>query len=151
MYFLSHIVYNKELQATIGVVGLKTSPVHFYVYLRGHYGKKGRIQFENEFVNIGKGFDWKNQWFLAPYPGIYFISVSGTKDIINKERVTLRALLNGNEIVEALSSTEKTYSPFSFQFSRKLKANDKIELVLEKGIIMFFHFTGWMVEQQLDF
>ena len=81
----------------------------------------------------------------------YFISVSGTKDIINKERVTLRALLNGNEIVEALSSTEKTYSPFSFQFSRKLKANDKIELVLEKGIIMFFHFTGWMVEQQLDF
>lgn len=130
---------------------MKSSAVHFYVYLRGNYRTKGLVKFENEFVNVGKGFDWKNQWFIAPYNGTYFISVSGTKENINRERVILHALLNGKEIVEALSSDMQGYDPFSFQLSRNLKANDKIELVLRQGIIMYLHFNGWMVEQHFDF
>ena len=141
----------KEFETTIGFIGVKSSPVHFYVSRRGNYKNRGSIKFENEFLNVGKGFDWKNQWFIAPYPGIYFISVSGTKDRMYSENAIIKALLNGKEIVEVLTIEEKSYDPFSFQFSRKLHAKDKIELVLKQGIIMSLHFTGWMVEQQFDF
>ena len=109
------------------------------------------IKFENDFLNVGKGFDWKNQWFVAPYSGIYFISLSGTKDHVNSEPVIIHALLNGKEIVEVVSIEEMSYDPFSIQHPRKLKAKDRIELFLRNGVFKNLHFTGWLVEEQFDF
>ena len=110
-----------DIKTTIGFTGVKSSSVHFYVFRKGHYRNQGLIRFENEILNVGKGFDWKNQWFVAPYSGIYFISVSGTKDRQNSEPVIIHALLNEEQIVEVLCFDEKNYDPFSFQLSKNLK------------------------------
>jgi len=99
--------------------------------------------------NEGNGFDWDNQWFRAPYPGTYFFSITGSKDYHSSDRVSICVRLNGKDIGEALSSSRTYYGSFSYQFSFKLNANDKIELELSAGTIFFIHFTGWMVKQDL--
>ena len=132
---------------------MKSYPVHFSVE-RGFqdYGVQGEnIIFDKEIVNIGNGFDWKNQWFVAPYPGTYFFSISGTKDWTTKDiRASVRLKLNGEVISEAVSSDSTRFGGFSSQLSRKLKANDKIEVSMFSGKFYLLYFTGWLQEEDLN-
>ncbi len=119
---------------------------------RGIAGQKFTFPIKDNFLNIGNGFDWDNQCFLAPYPGIYFFSLSGSKILLPpNSRASILVYLNGNEIGEALSSENTIYGAFSYQFSRKLNVGDKIELLLHKesSQVYLLYFTGWMLEQEL--
>ena len=122
---------------------------------RGTAGHKFTFPSREKFFNFGNGFDWNNQWFLAPYPGTYFFSLSGTKgiwsDANTQRRASIFVDLNGNHIGEALSSQKSEFGGFSFQFSRKLEKGDKIELIMhgESAEVYLLSFTGWMLEQDL--
>jgi len=58
---------------------------------RGTAGHKFTFPSREKFFNFGNGFDWNNQWFLAPYPGTYFFSLSGTKGIWSDANTQRRA------------------------------------------------------------
>jgi len=128
---------------------------------RGTAGQKFTFPSKDNFFNLGNGFDWSNQWFLAPYPGTYFFSLSGTKHFAHfsffgnsntQRRASILVYLNGKEIGEALSSQKTEYGSFSFQFSRKLEKGAKIELIMhgESAEVYILSFTGWMLEQDLQ-
>ncbi len=110
-----------------------------------------KIKFQNQVVNIGGGFDWENQWFLAPYPGTYFFSVSGSK-ASDGDKAEIGIMLNGQKesVGNALTSNGWAFSGFSCQVSIKLNANDKIELKMHNGKVILLYFTGWMLEENLN-
>jgi len=112
-------------------------------------GKK--IRYNRKSLNVGNGFNWENGWFQAPYPGTYFFSISRSKYSYTNDVITcIEVKLNGNWIGEAISSGKTSYGSFSYQFTRKLNATDKIELFLKIGEIPYsIYFTGWMLDEDL--
>ena len=93
--------------------------------------------FKKQVVNIGGGFDWENQWFLAPYPGTYFFSVSRSKaSDVNKVEIII--MLNG-EVEGVGTSNSWAFSSFSCQVSIKLNVNNKVELKMISGKINLLH------------
>ena len=132
---------------------MKSAIVHFCVERGfGEYGVQGQnIIFDKEILNVGNGFDWKNQWFIAPYTGTYFFSISGTKDWFakNSVRASVMLKLNGEVISEAVSADNTTFGGFSSQISRKLNANDKIEVFMFSGKFYLLYFTGWLQDENL--
>jgi len=125
--------------------------VHFHVERTTEYGIDGqRIPFERQHLNLGNGYDWANQWFVAPYQGTYFFSISGSKPgaLFKGTRASIVVKLNGKSIGEALSSGDTIFGGFAYQFSRKLNANDKVELVMQfGGKVYLLYYTGWLVDQ----
>lgn len=141
-------------ETKIGFIDLKSASVHFHLQNsrnRGNAGKKFTFPSKTNFLNVGNGFDWDNQWFLAPYTGIYFFALSGVKSKTQEVRASIFVRLNGNDIGEALSSDKTEYGTLSLQFSRKLEKGDKIELVMhaQSREVYLLYFTGWMLEQEL--
>ena len=131
---------------------MKSSAVHFYVErTENSYGEDGqKITFLKEVLNVGGGFDWQNQFFRAPYNGTYFFSVSGSKDEFTfNTRANIHVKLNDEFIGEALSSSNTNYGGFSYQFIKKLKTNDRIELFMEHGKSYLLYFTGSMLDEDL--
>ena len=108
---------------------------------RGTANQKFTFSSKENFVNVGNGFDWENQWFLAPYSGTYFFSVSGSKDSANSEKTEVHATVNGKSMGYTLSSQFTTFGGFSYQFSVKLNATDKVELFMTFGKTIYLHFT----------
>ncbi len=151
MYFIG-----KGMETKIGAVDIKSSSVHFSVSIKNEYGNNNeKIKFQNEVLNIGGGYDWENQWFRAPYNGTYFFSLSGSKNspppfpkIINK--LDIGFYINGQGIDEILSSENTLFGSVSYQFSMKLNAGDKVELIMFNGKVFALYFTGWMVEEELN-
>jgi len=90
--------------------------------------------------------------FQAPYPGTYFFSISGSKAWgKSEERTCIAVKLNGNMIGEVMSSDFTSYGGYSYQFTRKLNATDKIELFMKFGGIPYsIYFTGWMLDESLN-
>ena len=135
MYF---ILYQCSAETKIGVVDIKTESVQFHVQNKGNRhtdGKKFTFPSKEIFLKIGNGFDWSNQWFLAPYSGTYFFSLSGTKSFRNKNgnhrRVSIFIDLNGKGIGEApLLSPQLILSmvhcPSSFQENWKKVINSNL-------------------------
>jgi len=105
-----------------------------------------------EVFNVGGGFDWKNQLFRAPYNGTYFFSISGSKDYNSyKHRTSIFLKINNDRNAgEALSSENTIYGSFSLQLTTKLKANDKVELVMGWGKTYLLYFTGSMLDENLN-
>ena len=142
-----------QLETRIGIVDVKSSPVQFHVEAVGRCGSKehNKIEFNRQILNIGEGFDWINQWFVAPYPGTYFFSISGTKSELSSEpRACIAVKLNGGYIGEAVSSDYTGFGGYSYQFIRKLNATDKIELFFKFGNMPWsVYFTGWLLDEDL--
>jgi len=132
---------------------VKSSLVQFAVegvnLYNSYAGKK--IRYDRLSLNAGNGFNWENGWLQAPYPGTCFFSISGTKDTpTSDKRTCIEVKLNGNWIGEAISSDYTSYGGFSYQFTRKLNATDKIELFLKIGEVPYsIYFTGWMLDEGL--
>jgi len=109
-----------------------------------------KITFLKQVLNVGGGFDWENQLFRAPYNGTYFFSISGSKgQYKSHNRANIAVKLNSEEIGQALSSAWTGYGGFSYQFTKKLKANDKIELFMLWGKTYLLYFTGIMLDEDL--
>ena len=128
--------------------------VQFSVERTGYnYGgdQGGKITFEIQSVNIGNGFDWTNQEFRAPHTGIYFFSISGTKDFgtPDSDRACVSFRINGEGNGEAISSDKTEFGALSYQLVRKLEANDKVELFLKFGQTYTLYFSGWMLDDDL--
>ncbi len=147
----------KQFETRIGVVDVKSSTVHFYVNRGGEDGygpKEGqKITFNQKFLNIGGFFDWKNQWFLIPFNGTYFFSISGSKDSAqsgSSQKTEIGLMVNGKGIGSALSSISTSFGGFSYQASVKLNAGDKIELLMYFGKTICLHFTGFMLDEDLS-
>jgi len=139
-------------ETRIGTVDVKSSAVHFYVErTEDGYGKDGqKITFLKEVFNVGGGFDWKNQFFRAPYNGTYFFSVSGSKDSSYfNTRADIHVKVNNEFIGEAISSSSTTYGGLSYQFIKKLKTDDTIELFMYSGKSYLLYFTGSMLDEDL--
>ena len=49
-----------------------------------------------------------------------------------------------------LSSQFTTFGGFSYQFSVKLNAIDKVELFMTFGKTIYLHFTGMMMDEDLS-
>ena len=49
----------------------------------------------------------------------------------------------------AISSDNTSFGGFSYQFTKKLNAGDKVYLTLKYGQIYFLQFTGWMLDENL--
>lgn len=49
-----------------------------------------------------------------------------------------------------LSSQFTTFGGFSYQFSVKLNATDKVELFMTFGKTIYLHFTGMMMDEDLS-
>ena len=113
--------------------------------------ERGKITFEKQSVNVGNGFDWTNQEFRVPYTGIYFFSISGTKDFgtPNSDRAAVSFQINGEGHGEAISSDKTDFGALSYQLIRKLNANDKVEVVLKYGQLFTLYFSGWMLDEDL--
>ena len=119
---------------------MKSSAVYFYVErTEDGYGEDDqKITFLKEVFNVGGGFDWNNQLFRAPYSGIYFFSVSGSKENgYHANRANIGVKVNNVVIGEALSSANTEWGGFSHQFSKRLNANDTVELVNGERLICF--------------
>ena len=150
-------IFLEALGTRIGVVDVKSSPVQFSVEITDDYGDEGeKIKFKKQVLNIGDGFDWKNQWFRAPYPGTYFFALSGSKINHPKpgdefhDKLNIGVMVNGQPFAEAISSEKTLFGSLSYQVSLKLNAGDKIELVMYYGKSLFLHFTGWLLDQNLS-
>ena len=131
---------------------MKSSAVYFYVERSEEgYGEDGqKITFLKEVFNVGGGFDWNNQLFRAPYSGIYFFSVSGSKENgYHANRANIGVKVNNVVIGEALSSGTNQWGSFSYQFTKRLNSNDKVELVMQWGKTYLLYFTGFMLEEDL--
>ncbi len=85
-----------------------------------------KITFDYAVLNVGNVFDWNNQRFKAPYPGIYFFSKSGSKGHnYKKMRTCIYVKVNAEVIYgAALSSDFTAYGGLSYQFTKKLNADD---------------------------
>lgn len=134
---------------------VKSTPVYFHVEgIKDDSYKEGerlKITFRNQILNVGGGFDWKNQFFRAPYTGTYSFSVSGAKDTSTyNTRANVAVRLNFGEIIgEALSSSWTQHGGFALQFTRKLKVNDTIELAMHFGKAYLLYFTGFLLDENL--
>jgi len=132
---------------------VKSSLVQFFVDRNyGDYGNRNqKIHFDNLVLNVGDGFDWKNQYFQAPLAGTYVFSVTGSKCGHGglAQRASILMLHNGEKIAEILSSDGTIFGGFSYQTIKKLNATDKIELVMQWGQIYLIYFTGWLLEQNI--
>jgi len=144
------------LETRIGVVDVKSSLVHFHVERFGPnacYESGGliKIPFERQILNLGNGFNWDNQQFIAPYNGTYFFSISGTKAWGQDKRACIHVRLNNVNIAQVVSSENTVFGGFATVLSRKLNVSDKIELVMHEdgGNIAYLYFTGWLVDQDL--
>ena len=140
------------METRIGVVDVKSSPVHFNVKRQDNFGGYGeedsRITFSNKLLNVGDGFDWNNQIFRAPFNGIYLFSISGSKEY-DSPIANIDVKLNNEVIGKALSSQETRFGSFSYHFTWKLVAYDTIELVMGAGQVRLLYFTGSMLDQDL--
>ena len=138
----------------VGLVDSKSASVQFHVENVGEHGAGGqkfKFTSKENFINVGNGFDWDNQWFSVPYTGTYVFTLTGTKKRFDGRKASVFVRLNGKNIGEALSTHKTEYGGFSFNFLRKLVKGDKIELFLhgQSAPIYLLYFTGWMLEQEL--
>ena len=96
--------------------------------------------------------------FTAPKPGTYFFSFSGIGSV--NSVLTLQLYLNNNVIGSGLADTTSAALPtFTPQSTLQLNAGDQISLKfsnMRNGYLHdhgnhFTHFTGWLLQEDLNY
>jgi len=127
------------------------------------------VQFEEEVINIGETFDFKESVFVAPKDGVYEFIFNGYKRGFNKEHVLKVSLrLNGKAVVNALAEElvgkhrsgpdidHNFHCPISMHSLLKLNKGDRIELFKNQGNLHVhdlhrpFHFSGKLLFTEDD-
>lgn len=146
----------------IGYVNLRTTSVHFYVQRLAYLKKNGTIPFNMARLNVGGAMNLTTGVFRCPVKGIYHFEFSSLKDNNALSDSYVHLYLNGNVMIG--SSYANKGVPYlghsGISASLRLKAGDTISLTKTSGVLndhkdagyplQFTHFTGWLVEEELD-
>lgn len=138
--------------------------VYFYVQKNSFTTVPGVITFEVARLNIGNAMNIKTGIFTAPKSGIYFFLFSGLKEInSNGGRLEIRLQINGSFNVALAWFSGATTSTSGINFggglhsTLHLNAGDTVALVLKLGVLYdnpwdyYSHFSGWLLEEDLNF
>lgn len=152
------IKYLTDYQTTIGFIDVKSAPVYFYVQRNSDYGSKGtNIPFQVERLNIGRGMEIRTGIFTVPQTGRYFFSFSGVAapvGVVLQNVAWVDLNVNGQKI--GMANCQRDYDTLSLQSTLNLQKGDKVSLYLRQVTIhsdrnMHTHFTGMLLEEDLDF
>ena len=98
--------------------------------------------------------DLKSGIFTAKKSGMYHFSFVGIK---NSGAITLAVYLRRNDHVigQAMATNERGSFTLSLTSTLKLKEGDRIDLYKTTGELyddgdLYTHFTGWIMEEDLD-
>lgn len=147
----------KILEKRYGYVDIYSpSRVFFYAQKTTSFNNENStISFELATVNVGGAMNLSSGIFTAPKTGVYHFSFSGMKDSSDTELV-IYLRKNGVNIAKALGSDNKNSFMASFSSTLNLNIGDTIDLykttgnLLDNAEELFTHFTGWIVEEELD-
>jgi len=130
------------------------SGVYFYVQASGYQsmtGTAGVIRFDKDRLNIGAGMNWKTCVFTAP---LFTIA----KNRYHLDFIVVYFRLNGNQIGYSLSRLGLISTPATLHSTLKLIRGDRIDVykgmngklyVCSNGYFCH-HFTGWLLEEDLE-
>ena len=146
-------------QTWIGQVDVKSFPVYFYVMRRTSFGTENvPIPFEVTRMNVGTAMNVTSGIFTAPKPGTYFFSFSGIGS--PNSYITPQLYLNENLIGSGWTESTTTVEPtFTLQSTLQLNGGDQISLKLNsEGNGSLYddgdhhtHFTGWLLQEDLNY
>ena len=153
------IIHIAGFQTWIGKFDVKSSSVYFYVQRSTHFKTEGvPITFEVTRLNVGNAMNAGSGIFTAPKSGIYFFSFSGIGGA--NSFIFPQLYLNGNLIGSGEADTESTdYPTFILQSTIQLNAGDQVSLKLRSdgtGFLLdsgdhYTHFTGWLLQEDLNY
>ena len=137
-------------------MNIKTSPVHFYVQRNSHFSRSNAVlTFEVERLNLGGAMNINTGVFTAPCSGTYHFSFAFMKNgQVKPIRIYIRK--NGVAIGAAFTHAYEAFLQSSLSVTLKLKLGDTVDLfqIGEASIYddetHFNHFTGWLIEEDLD-
>ena len=163
MWFVIFLnIYNfLVLENKLGYIDVKSaSGVYFYVQAFGNQSIVGRnniLRFDFERLNVGGGMNLKSGVFVAPKTGTYAFQFSILKNGYNLNSLDIFLRLNGTRIGYSAVSVTLMVVPTTMQSTLKLKRGDRIDLQKGKngGLSEALHgychhFTGWLLEEDLE-
>ncbi len=110
-----------------------------------------------ERLNIGGGMNLKSGVFSAPKTGTYAFQFSIMKNGYNLDMLDIFLRLNGTRIGYSTVSPSLMAAPLTLQSTLKLKRGDRVDLQKSKNgrltecpIGYCHHFTGWLLEEDLE-
>jgi len=110
-------------------------------------------------LNEGEAFDLSSGVFTVPVAGIYHFDFSVVKDDVYQVlgiQLQVNGVVVGNAYThQGYSSSSKQMTTASLSSSLRLKVNDKVTLLKMDGGLVDnewhqTHFTGWLVEEDLN-
>lgn len=120
-------------------------------------GSNNVLRFDMERLNIGGGMNLKSGVFSAPKTGTYAFQFSIVKNGYNVDMLDIFLRLNGTRIGYSTVSPSLMAAPVTLQSTLKLKRGDRIDLqkgknggLSESSIGYCHHFTGWLLEENLE-
>lgn len=158
--FIHGLIVLTVNEIPMGVVDVKTSPIHFYAQRSEPFSvANSPIPFSRGYTNEGNAINLATGTFTAPVDGTYHFTFSGVKDpsspnplIVALRKGSLESLTVGKAYTDGLNNQLS----LSLQATVKLVKDDKIRLVLENGTLYdtfdnhFSHFTGSLLEEDLN-
>ena len=120
-------------------------------------GIAGVIRFDKERLNIGAGMSLKTGVFIAPKTGTYTFLFTIVKNRYNLDFIDVYFRLNGTQIGYSLGSPALVSIPATLHSTLKLKRGDRIDVYKGMNGKLYecsngycHHFTGWLLEEDLE-
>jgi len=139
-----------------GNIDVKTNSVHFYVQRRGEIVVDNVvIPFDIERLNVGGAMNLATGVFTVPVNGIYHFEFAALADV-DLDPLMIKLQVNGVDIGWSYTKNVNFSSGISgINASLRLKTGDQVRLFKTTGVLndysyQFTHFTGWLVEEDLQ-
>ena len=148
------MIFHTDLETIIGNVEVKSRSVHFYLQRNtSSVTNKGILRFELARLNVGGAMNLSTGIFTVPLNGIYHFDFSGVMENVRETiAVYLQVKASFNQVISAIGTN---YVTGVLTGSFRLKQGDRVNLYKDKGTLLdkqnfLTHFTGWLVEEDLN-